>query len=615
MEYMPKKNHPFKLKNQRTKKSASNKHSKIPKTKNKYTPSASSIGETVPSYYGSDIKKYKSTNKTISVNSLPKIDSYFVSNTIVPQTSPIKGQLDLFVRNKTSYFKKSDLKEEDELFSEIELLWDELGITDEYQDQFELYLGTIFNAEAKNKFLILEKNNLNKTKELLIKLSKEKMNRLKNIELLKQLNNTLKLSNINGELRIGKETIKSIVDCLKAIRINSINVINNIIKVRESLACFSIEDKINFEILNKNFSFDNNYLLKMNSELSFLKYSEINKIFEKNDPDEILDTFVTIYNNVINHNENEKISNLISKEMSNAIDKCRYYIAQDSFLNNIKTRKILKSKSNTINGRKINNKFKGNQMALSNCFRDNNYNYFDNYLDNYNTNSNTNTYNNTNFNTNCKTNYMGVKLHKLKSELGKDYNNIFMQSKQNSIISTPNNRIYKTQSKRTNSNIVIERDPDMLTSITSPYKINKNIDWTSNKRTRKDDIFENKYDYIQEEKINNILKIEENNASKEFFKKYNNNIKENDYLDAKSEEKDGKKNGGGYRIEKEEEKGMEKEMEKEKEKEIEKEKEMEKERNVENNDKNEEKKKEKENKNEDDDDNIIEMDFLDEFNE
>ena len=615
MDYMFKKNHPFKLKNQTTKKSASNKHSNIPKTKNKYTPSVSSIGETAPSHYGSDIKKYKSTNKTISVNSLPKIDSYLVSNTIVPQTSPIKGQLDLFVRNKTSYFKNSDLKEEDELFSEIELLWDELGITDEYQDQFELYLGTIFNSEAKNKFLIIEKNNLNKTKELLIKLLKEKKNRLKNIELLKQLNNTLKLNNINGELRIGKDTIKRVVDCIKAIRLNSVNVINNIIKVRESLSCFSIEDKINFKILNKNFSFDNNYLLKMNSELSFLKYSEINKIFEKNDPDEILDTFVTIYNNVINHNENEKISNLISKEMSNAIDKCRYYIAQDGFLNNIKTRKILKS--NTINGRKINGKFKGNQMALSNCFRDNNYNYFDNYLDNYNINCNTNANTNynsiTNFNSNSnfKTNYKDAKLHKLKSELGKDYNNIFMKSKQNSIISTPNNRILKTQSKKgANSNIVIERDPDMLTSITSPYKINTNIDWTSNKRTRQDDNFEYKYDYIQEEKINNILKIEEDNGSKELFKKYNNNIKENDYSEIKSEEKNEKKNGGGYLIEKEEEKGKEKENEIEKEKE----KEIEKEKINENNDIKEEEKKEKENKNEDDDD-IIDMDYLDEFKE
>ena len=44
MDYMFKKNHPFKLKNQTTKKSASNKHSNIPKTKNKYTPSISNIG-------------------------------------------------------------------------------------------------------------------------------------------------------------------------------------------------------------------------------------------------------------------------------------------------------------------------------------------------------------------------------------------------------------------------------------------------------------------------------------------------------------------------------------------------------------------------------------------
>ena len=60
-----------------------------------------------------------------------------------------------------------------------------MGITDEYQDQFELYLGTITNIENRQKFLLIEKNNLNKIKEALIKFSKEKNNRIKNIELLK----------------------------------------------------------------------------------------------------------------------------------------------------------------------------------------------------------------------------------------------------------------------------------------------------------------------------------------------------------------------------------------------------------------------------------------------
>jgi len=577
MDYMLKKNYPLKFNNQRSNKSHSNKHSNIPKSKNRFVPSMINLGgeNTIP-HSGGDLKKYKSTNKTISVNSLPKIDSYLISNTLVPPTTnKNKGQFELFVRNKTSYFKNSDLQEENEIFSEIELLWDELGITDEYQDQFELYIGTIVNPDTKNRFLSIEKSNLNKAKEILIKFSKEKKNRLKNIELLKQLNNTIKLNNNNGELKVGKEIIKSVVDCIKAIRINSINVINNIIKIRESLTCYSIEDKIDFDVLFKNFGFDNNYLLKMNSELSFLKYSEINKIFEKNETDENLDTFIAIYNNVISNGENEKIPTSISKEMYNAIDKCRYYIAQDGFLNNIKVRKKLKS--NKVNGRKINNKFKGNQMALSNCFRDNNYN------------------------SNCNTNYMDAKLHKLKSEMGKDYNNIFMSSKQNSNINIPNNnnRRFKVQSKRgANSNVIIYRDTE---TDNSPYRINTNIDFNldlaSIKKERQEENYDHKYDDFHEEKLEDILKMDEDNGNNELFKKYNINLKDNENSDIRKEEING---------------GNQKEKEKNKEKEIK----VEKENNNENNDTKEEKeKKEKEKKNVDDDDDIIDMNYLDDIKE
>ena len=570
---MLKKNYPLKFNNQRSNKSHSNKHSNIPKSKNRFAASiASTGGDAANSHYGGDLKKYKSTNKTISVNSLPKIDSYLISNTLVSnKTNKNKGQFELFVRNKTSYFKNSDLQEENEIFSEIELLWDELGITDEYQDQFELYAGTIMNPDTKNKFLSIEKNNLNKTKEILIKFSKEKKNRLKNIELLKQLNNTIKLNNNNGELKVGKDIIKSVVDCIKAIRINSINVINNIIKIRESLTCYSIEDKVDFDVLFKNFGYDNNYLLKMNSELSFLKYSEINNIFEKNENDENLDTFIAIYNNVISKGENEKISISISKEMNNAIDKCRYYIAQDGFLNNIKVRKKLKS--NKANGRLINNKLKGNQKALSNCFRDNN-----------------------NYNSNCITNYMDVKLHKLKSELGKDYNNIFMSSKQNSNISIPNNnnRRFKVQLKRgANSNVIVYRETEIDNS---PYRVNNNIDFNldlgSIKKVKQEGNYDHKNDDFHEEKLEEIYKMGEDNGSNELFKKYNINLNENENSDEKKEEIN----------------GYQKEKEKVKEKEIKEEKE----KNNENNDIKEEKeKKEKEKNNVDEDDMLIDMDLDD----
>ena len=183
-----------------------------------------------------------------------------------------------------------------------------------------------------------EKNNLYKIKEALMKFTKDKMNRIKNIDLLKKLNNKIKENNDN---KISKELLKEIIDCIKAIRINSVNVVNNLIKVREAMTCFSLEDKINFEKINKNYFFDNNYLLKMNSELSFLKYSEIDKLFTKKDSEEYPDTFLTIYN-IISNKENEKKNNILSKELLSAIDKCRYYIMEDSFLNNIKVKKILK---------------------------------------------------------------------------------------------------------------------------------------------------------------------------------------------------------------------------------------------------------------------------------
>ena len=504
MDYLLQKNYPLKINRQKTSKSQSIKYNNKPKGKKaqifKYTPSRTTVGETLTNL-GSDLKKYKSTNKACSLNSLPKLDTYLISNTINATVTTNKGPFELFVRNKTSYYKNSDLKDDiinDEQFVEIELLWDELGISDEYQDQFELYLGTINNSESRQKFLMMEKNNLNKIKDALIKFSKEKKNRFKNIELLKQLNNNIKENILIGDKKISKELLKQIIECIKNIILNSVNIVNNFIKVRESMTCFSIEDKINFDKINQNYSFDNNYLLKINSDISFLKYSEIDKIFEKNPTDDTLDTFLTLYNN-IKKNENEKISNPLSKDLLNAIDKCRYYIMQDSFLNNIKTKKILKNHKN--NTQKINNKYKGySLMTLSNA--------------------NTIDYN---------FNFMDAKIHKLKSELGKDYNNLFMNS--NRPNNTNNNKRYnnliKNQGKKIN-NIKVERD-------NSPYKI-KNWDNSDlNYKNHNDDDIYNNYDLYKEEKNE---EKEENKRNKK-YKEEVIHIKDDDILDIeKSNKKD-----------------------------------------------------------------------------
>ena len=454
---MLKKNYPLKLNGQKTAKSHSIRHNnaiqKNRKFKNAiYSPLFTLPGDSMNNHYGAGLKNYKSTNKTISVNSLPKLDKIMNNQN--------KGQFELFVRNKTSYFKNSDLKQDnsnDELFLEIELLWNELGITDEYQDQFELYLGSIEYPDNQNIFLINEKSNLIKIKEALLKLSKEKKIRIKNIEQLKKYNNIMK-ENYIGENRINKELIKDIIECIKSIRINSVNVVNSLIKAREAMTCYSLEDKIDFERINTNYFFDNNYLLKMNSELSFLKYSEIKKIFEKNNREENIDTFLTLFTK-IKINENEMISTSISKELLTAIEKCRYYIMQDNFLNNIRIKRILKVNNKKNNGLKMKNKNKGNSLlTLSNVgFKD------------------------------LSNNFMDVKLFKLKTQLGKDYNNIFLNSnKQNSNmnLNMNNNKRYiflKNQMRMyKGNNIVIERNDSPL-KIKEDESKNKNKENENNK--------------------------------------------------------------------------------------------------------------------------------------
>ena len=147
------------------------------------------------------------------------------------------------------------------------------------------------------------------------------------------------------------------------------------------------------------------------------------------------------------------ISTSISKELLTAIEKCRYYIMQDNFLNNIRIKRILKVNNKKNNGLKMKNKNKGNSLlTLSNVgFKD------------------------------LSNNFLDVKLFKLKTQLGKDYNNIFLNSnKQNSNmnLNMNNNKRYiflKNQMRMyKRNNIVIERND-------SPLKIKEDVNKNKNK--------------------------------------------------------------------------------------------------------------------------------------
>ena len=81
--------------------------------------------------------------------------------------------------------------ETDEELSIIENLWDDLGVSINYQEEFKKFIKSVNNEQEKNEYLFSEKNKLRKFRESLLKLSVEISNRENNIFKLKKYINYL----------------------------------------------------------------------------------------------------------------------------------------------------------------------------------------------------------------------------------------------------------------------------------------------------------------------------------------------------------------------------------------------------------------------------------------
>ena len=86
--------------------------------------------------------KFSKNPKNTIENIFPKIKDTLYNT---------QNKKDCFVKNKTSYYKNEDLEIDDlinEDYNELKLIWKDLGITDEYQEQFNNYINSL-NEEKK----------------------------------------------------------------------------------------------------------------------------------------------------------------------------------------------------------------------------------------------------------------------------------------------------------------------------------------------------------------------------------------------------------------------------------------------------------------------------------
>ena len=212
----------------------------------------------------------------------------------------------------------------EEIDTYINFLWDDLGVLNEYRNNFYNISNSIENNDSKNDFFCLEIENLKNLENYLIKFKKENENREKCINQLKKLNSAIEKQFINFKIDIADNMMIDFTKNIQKLRNFTINVVLLVNNIREISSYGKMNNKFNFDNLKK-YNYTNDYLIKIRNDLDFLGKSLINNykgmklhFNSKEDP------FLISINNFIP----------ISPENLKKIRQCQYIIMQDVIFNN-----------------------------------------------------------------------------------------------------------------------------------------------------------------------------------------------------------------------------------------------------------------------------------------
>ena len=256
-----------------------------------------------------------------------------------------------------------DLNDEFEI---IKNLWNKLGVTKIYQENFINLLNSLDDLENIRMYLNLEKKQMIKFKYDLTQLLKRIIHRNDQISNLKQLigiyENILKEKRTHPEIEnenmeslcnINENKItEDIHSCLLSLRINSINVVSQIKSFLMSNSYFLYMNKINLERIKQDYYYNDDYLLYMKTDLDFVQHSVLTNIydfesFDGGDP--FFLSFSKLKEEGEKKNEskqtNKKIKLDINKKILEEVQNCIYFMQQSEILHKSKK----ESKSPTKN--------------------------------------------------------------------------------------------------------------------------------------------------------------------------------------------------------------------------------------------------------------------------
>ena len=270
-----------------------------------------------------------------------------------------------FQKDNNIKLKRNYSIEEDSINEQLNLLkneWDELGVTLEYRNNFIKSIKDIPKSGKKN-IIIHEINNLKNFALSLINLKKEILNRENNLALLNQYNNSL--GNIFNKEDLINDILQEIVNIIKKLRKNAINIASKILKLNKVMDTYLDSGKIDIKKMKKEYIYDKNYLNKMKDDLLYLKDSAISRYIEMNNSK--IDAFLTnCTSNPNNFIYNNKITIPIPEDHMNIIKDLRYLLLQEelTYNSNVKSEKLINGYNN-IEENNLNNVI----------YRNNNYSY------------------------------------------------------------------------------------------------------------------------------------------------------------------------------------------------------------------------------------------------
>ena len=223
-------------------------------------------------------------------------------------------------------------------------LWDEFAVNKNYRKLFSVIYKEL-DDENKEELYQKETNELNKIKDFINNLKQNIENRINTIKELFELNIKLNTEIINKDNKNNEIILGEISDKINTLRAHTINVCKSMKILKTELSGIKNLDKFNINLIGEKFNFDKNYLIKMKSELNFLKEGFAKYYFNiENDQTPFL--LKTSQKSKISNDKDPFIHLIpLDQELKDEITDCTYYIYEEliAYQNEKVHNKVLRS--------------------------------------------------------------------------------------------------------------------------------------------------------------------------------------------------------------------------------------------------------------------------------